>query len=412
MSDSPITESDTVKNISPRPLDGLRVIELGQILAGPFASAILGYFGAEIIKIESPILGDPIRNWRTVKDGTSLWWWSLGRNKQSVTINLKTEAGQKIVRDLCRDCDVLVENFRPGVMESWNLGPENIKTVNPNLIYSRISGYGQTGPYSDRPGFASVCEGFGGFRYLNGVPGELPVRPNLSLGDTLAGLHAALGICMAYINQLQKGNGHGQVVDVSIFESVFNMLEAVVPEYSGAGQIRQPSGSTITGIVPSNTYRCKDKKLIIIGANTNSMFERLMRKIERDDLASDTRLQNNSGRVEHEDLIDAAISDSTATVSLSTAICRLEDAGVAAGPILSVEDMFTNPHFQARGLFEEVMIGDKKLHIPAISPKLEDTPGYTDNPGPILGEHTDAVLQKMLGYSATDLAKLRKAGII
>ena len=412
MSDSPITESDTLKNINPRPLDGLRVIELGQILAGPFASAILGYFGAEIIKIESPTLGDPIRNWRTVKDGTSLWWWSLGRNKQSVTINLKTEAGQKIVRDLCRDCDVLVENFRPGVMESWNLGPENIKTVNPNLIYSRISGYGQTGPYSDRPGFASVCEGFGGFRYLNGVPGELPVRPNLSLGDTLAGLHAALGICMAYINQLQKGNGHGQVVDVSIFESVFNMLEAVVPEYSGAGQIRQPSGSTITGIVPSNTYRCKDKKLIIIGANTNSMFERLMRKIERDDLASDTRLQNNSGRVEHEDLIDAAISDWTATVSLNTAICRLEDAGVAAGPILSVEDMFTNPHFQARGLFEEVMIGDEKLHIPAIAPKLEDTPGYTDNPGPILGEHTDAVLQKMLGYSATDLAKLRKAGII
>ena len=247
---------------------------------------------------------------------------------------------------------------------------------------------------------------------LNGVPGELPVRPNLSLGDTLAGLHAALGICMAYIYQLKKGNGHGQVVDVSIFESVFNMLEAVVPEYSGAGQIRQPSGSTITGIVPSNTYRCKDKKLIIIGANTNSMFERLMREIERDDLASDTRLQNNSGRVEHEDLIDAAISDWTATVSLNTAISRLEDAGVAAGPILSVEDMFTNPHFQARGLFEEVMIGDKKLHIPAISPKLADTPGYTDNPGPILGEHTDAVLQEMLGYSATDLAKLRKAGII
>lgn len=412
MSDSPITESDIAKNINPRPLDGLRVIELGQILAGPFASAILGYFGAEIIKIESPALGDPIRNWRTVKDGTSLWWWSLGRNKQSVTIDLKTEAGQKIVRDLCRDCDVLVENFRPGVMESWNLGPENIKTVNPNLIYSRISGYGQTGPYSDRPGFASVCEGFGGFRYLNGVPGELPVRPNLSLGDTLAGLHAALGICMAYIYQLKKGNGHGQVVDVSIFESVFNMLEAVVPEYSGAGQIRQPSGSTITGIVPSNTYRCKDKKLIIIGANTNSMFERLMRKIGRDDLASDTRLQNNSGRVEHEDLIDAAISDWTATISLNTAICRLEDAGVAAGPILSVEDMFTNPHFQARGLFEEVMIGDKKLHIPAIAPKLEDTPGYTDNPGPILGEHTDAVLQEMLGYSATDLEKLRKAGII
>ena len=412
MSDSPITESDTVKNINPRPLDGLRVIELGQILAGPFASAILGYFGAEIIKIESPELGDPIRNWRTVKNGTSLWWWSLGRNKQSVTINLKTESGQEIVRDLCRDCDVLVENFRPGVMESWNLGPEDIKIINPNLIYSRISGYGQTGPYSDKHGFASVCEGFGGFRYLNGVPGELPVRPNLSLGDTLAGLHAALGICMAYINRLQKGNGHGQVVDVSIFESVFNMLEAVVPEYSGAGEIRQPSGSTITGIVPSNTYRCKDEKLIIIGANTNSMFERLMKTIGRNDLAFDTRLQNNPGRVAHESLIDSAISDWTATVSLSKAMCLLEDAGVAAGPILSVEDMFTNPHFQARGLFEEVMVNDEALHIPAIAPKLEDTPGYTDSPGPTLGAHTDAVLQKMLGFSGADLAKLREAGVI
>jgi crotonobetainyl-CoA:carnitine CoA-transferase CaiB-like acyl-CoA transferase len=235
----------------------MRVLELGQILAGAFTTTILGYFGAEVIKIETPGTGDIIRNWRTVKNGTSLWWWSLGRNKRSITINLKTEEGQQLVRDLCQHCDVLVENFRPGQMERWGLGPDTIKALNPDLIYTRISGYGQTGPYSERPGFASVCEGFGGFRYLNGVPGELPVRPNLSVGDSLAGLHAALGVCMAYIHRLQQGSGHdGQVVDVSIFESVFNLLEGVVPEYSGAGEIRQPSGSTITGIVPSNTYRC------------------------------------------------------------------------------------------------------------------------------------------------------------
>jgi len=402
----------TKKTHAERPLDGMRVLELGQILAGPFATSILGYFGAEIIKIEPPGTGDPIRTWRTVKNGTGLWWWSLARNKQSVTINLKTAEGQQLVRDLCEHCDVLVENFRPGQMERWGLGPDDIKALNPDLIYTRISGYGQTGPYSERPGFASVCEGFGGFRYLNGVPGELPVRPNLSIGDTLAGFHGALGVCMAYIRRLQQGSGHGQVVDVSIFESVYNLLEGVVPEYSGAGEVRQPSGSTITGIVPSNTYRCSDGKLIVIGANTKSMFERLMNAIGREDFAQDDRFSDNSGRVIHQDLLDGAIADWAATLSMDDALAVLQAAAVAGGPILNVEDMFEDPHYQARGAFEEITVDGEVLHIPSISPRLVDTPGRTDRPGPRLGEHTDSVLAELLGLGEAERKRLREAGVL
>ncbi len=395
-----------------RPLQGMRVLELGQILAGPFATTILGYFGAEIIKIEPPGTGDPIRTWRTIKNGTSLWWSSLARNKQSITINLKTEEGQQLVRDLCCQCDVLVENFRPGQMERWNLGPEIIKAINADLIYTRISGYGQTGPYAGRPGFASVCEGFSGFRYLNGEPGEIPVRPNLSIGDTLAGIHAALGVCMAYIRRLQKGAGHGQVVDVSIFESVFNLLEGVVPEYSGAGEIRQPSGSTITGIVPSNTYRCRDGKSIVIGANTESMFERLMQAIDRHDLADDERLTSNTGRVEHQDMIDTAIGDWTATLTLDEALAATKAAAIAAGPILNIEDMFNNPQYQARGAFEEVTVDGETLHVPSIAPRLAESPGRTNWPGPVLGEHSDTVLEDLLGLNETERNRLREKGVI
>lgn len=395
-----------------RPLEGMRVLELGQILAASFATSILAYFGAEVIKVEAPGSGDPIRKFRIVRNGTSLWWASLARNKQSITINLKSEEGQQLVRDLCEHCDVLVENFRPGQMERWGLGPDVIKTINPDLIYTRVSGYGQTGPYAERPGFASVCEGFGGFRYINGEPGEVPVRPNISLGDSLAGLHAALGVCMAYINRLQRGSGHGQVVDVSIFESVFNMLEGVVPEYSGANEIRQPSGSTITGIVPSNTYRCADGKTLVLGANTEPMFQRLMRAIGRDDLADDSRLVGNDGRVAHQELIDTAIADWTAGLSMQDALQVLEDAAVAAGPILNVEDMFAHPHYQARGAFEEVTVDGKPLHIPSISPRLVGTPGRTDHPGPRLGEHTEAVLRDLLELDDAALERLRRAEAI
>lgn len=395
-----------------RPLSGMRVIELGQILAGPFTSTLLGYFGAEVIKIEPPGTGDPIRTWRILKDGTSLWWFSHARNKKSVTVNLKTESGQQIVRDLVRKADVLVENFRPGQMEKWELGPDALKAINPNLIYSRISGYGQTGPYAGKPGFASVCEGFGGFRYVNGFPNEPPVRPNLSLGDTLAGMHAAFGILLAYVRRLKGEPAPGQVVDVSIFESVFNMLEGIVPEYSGAGVVRQPSGSTITGIVPSNTYRCADDKLIVIGANTNSMFKRLMETMARSDLAEDPRFADNAGRVDHQALIDGAIASWAGAIPSTEALARLDEANVAAGPIYSVEDMFSDPQYQARGLFERVEVGGEPLDIPAIVPRLSDTPGRTDWPGPELGSHTDEVLMGVLGYDATQVAGLRESGVI
>lgn len=395
-----------------RPLAGMRVIELGQILAGPFTSTLLGYFGAEIIKIEPPGTGDPIRTWRVMKNGTSLWWFSHARNKKSVTVNLKTSEGQQVVRDLVREADVIVENFRPGQMEKWDLGPDALRAINPDLIYARISGYGQTGPYARKPGFASVCEGFGGFRYVNGFPGEPPVRPNLSLGDTLAGMHAAFGILLAYVRRLKGARHPGQVVDVSIFESVFNMLEGVVPEYSGAGVVREPSGSTITGIVPSNTYRCGDDKLIVIGANTNSMFKRLMAAMGRPELAEDARFADNAGRVAHQSFIDGAIGDWTATLPSADALAVLDAANVAAGPIYSVEDMFLDPQYQARELFERVEVDGEPLDIPAIAPRLSDTPGRTDWPGPALGSHTDEVLTDVLGYDTNRIAALKEAGAI
>ncbi len=394
-------------------LQGMRVIETGQILAGPFAATLLGYFGAEVIKIEPPGTGDPIRTWREVRDGTSLWWWSHARNKKSVTLNLKSERGQQILRDLCASSDVLIENLRPGQMEKWALGPEQISAVNPQLIYARVSGYGQTGPNSHLPGFASVCEGYGGLRYVNGFPGEAPVRANLSLGDTLAGMHAAFGILLAYIRRLQsQAQDSGQVVDVSIFESVYNMLEGVVPEFSGAGVVRQPSGSTITGIVPSNTYRCKDQKLIVIGANTNSMFERAMRAMQRDDLADDETLRDNAGRVAQQASLDAAIGDWAATQTAEQALTTLEQAGVAAGPIYSVEDMFSDPHYQARGAFERVQANGEPLDIPAIYPRLTDTPGRTRWPGPSLGQHTDEVLAQLLEIDGADRQRLREDDVI
>ncbi len=396
-----------------RPLEGFRIVETGQILAGPFATTLLAYFGAEVIKIEPPGSGDPIRTWRVTRDGTSLWWYSHARNKKSVTVNLKTAAGQAVVRDLLRHADALVENFRPGQMEKWHLGPDDVAAVNPDLVYARVSGYGQTGPYAARPGFASVCEGFGGFRYVNGHPGEIPVRPNLSIGDTLAGMHAAFGILLAWIHRLRgRASNGGQVVDVSIFESVFNMMEGVVPEYSGAGVVREPSGSTITGIVPSNTYRCRDGRLIVIGANTDSMFVRLMKAIGRDDMADDPALAGNVGRVAEQSRVDGAIADWAMTVDADEALALLESVAVASGPIYSVEQMFADPQYRARGLFERVEVAGAPLDIPAIVPKLSATPGRTDWPGPALGEHTDEVLSGLLGYDAERIAALREAGVV
>ncbi|MDX1528307.1 MAG: CaiB/BaiF CoA-transferase family protein, partial [Gammaproteobacteria bacterium] len=313
---------------TPRPLEGVRVVEMGQLIAGPFAGCVLAYFGAEVIKIEPPGSGDALRNWRVLKDGTSLWWRSLGRNKKSLSVNLRSDQGREIVRRLAAQSDVLIENFRPGTLEKWGLDPEALKADNPKLIVARISGYGQTGPYSERPGFASVCEGFGGFRYINGFPGQPPVRPNLSLGDTLAGLHAVIGVLLSLHHREQQGAGRGQVVDVAIYESVYNMLEAVVPEFNGAGIVREPSGSTLTGIVPTNTYPCADGRYVIIGGNGDSIFRRLMTAAGRPEMASDPRLANNAGRVAHQQEVDEAIAAWTAGLESGEVLGILEQAEV------------------------------------------------------------------------------------
>jgi crotonobetainyl-CoA:carnitine CoA-transferase CaiB-like acyl-CoA transferase len=393
-----------------RPLSGIRVLELGQLLAGPFAGTLLAYFGAEVIKVEPPGGGDQIRRWRVLRDGTSLWWRSLGRNKKCITLDLKSTDGRELARKLAARSDVLIENFRPGTLEGWDLGPDTLKALNPELIVARISGYGQTGPYAERPGYASVCEGVGGFRHVNGFPDGPPVRPNLSMGDTLAGLHAALGILLA-LQARHNGSG-GQVVDVALFEAVYNLLEGVVPEYDSAGVVRGPSGSTLTGIVPTNTYRCADGRYVIIGGNGDSIYKRLMTAIGRADLAEDPRLAHNDGRVEHEREIDAAIESWTCERDSADVLTVMERARVPAGPIYSVADMFTDPHYQARGLFEQVTIDGRPLKIPAIAPRLDATPGGTDWPGPEVGSHNAEVFGDLLGLDARAQDELRAAGVI
>ena len=392
-----------------RPLEGLRVIELGQLLAGPFTGTILGYFFPDVIKVEPPA-GDPIRGWRVVRDGMSLWYRSLGRNKKSVTLDLKSERGRELVMELLATADVVIENFRPGAMEKWGLGPDAVKARNPGIIYTRISGYGQDGPYSSKPGYASVTEGFGGFRYVNGEPGEAPVRPNISLGDTVAAIHAALGVALAVI-QKHKG-GEGQVIDVALYESVFNLMEGVVPEYDGGGVVREPSGTTVTGIVPTNTYRCDDGKYVVIGGNGDAIFKRLMVSAGRSDMAENPAMADNAGRIVHEQEIDAALGEWCAAHSSTHIINELEEVRVPVGPIYSVEDMLADPHYNARGMFEQVEIDGEPLKIPAIMPKLSATPGRTDFPGGAIGANNDEVLQGILALSDEQVAQLRDDGVI
>lgn len=392
-----------------RPLDGVRVIEVGQLIAGPFAGCMLGYFGAEVIKIEPPE-GDAIRNWRVLENGTSFWWRSIGRNKKSIALDLKKPEGQDIARQLIEHADVVIENFRPGVMESWGLGPEVFKISNPGLIYARISGYGQTGPYASKPGFASVCEGISGFRYVNGFPNQAPVRPNLSIGDTISGIHAALGIALAL---LQRNNsGAGQIVDVALYESMFNLMEAVVPEFSGAGVVREPSGTTVTGIVPTNTYRCKNGKYVVIGGNGDSIFQRLMQVAGHPEMAADPRMANNAGRVQHELEIDNALAAWCMSKDADEILQLLEQARVPAGPIYSVKDMLADPHFVARGMFEQVEINGKPLQLPAIAPKLSQTPGVTNWPGGDIGSHTLDILQDVLNFTPEQIEHLKASGVI
>jgi len=394
-----------------RPLQGVRVIEMGQLLAGPFTGTMLAYFGAEVIKVEPPG-GDPIRGWRLVRDGTSLWYRSLGRNKKSVTLDLKSERGRQLAGQLIDTADGVIENFRPGLMEKWGLGPEQARERNPGLVYARISGYGQTGPYASKPGYASVTEGFGGFRYLNGEPGQAPVRPNISMGDTVAAIHAALGITLALIQRAKPGSGVGQVIDVALYESIFNLMEGIVPEFDGGGVIREPSGTTVTGIVPTNTYRCDDGKFVVIGGNGDSIFKRLMEAAGRSDMAENPAMADNAGRVEHEAEIDEALALWCAAHSSAHVINTLEDVRVPVGPIYSVEDMMTDPQYLARGMFEQVEINGEPLKIPAILPRLEGTPGRTDWPGGDIGSHNDEVLRDILQLDDDQIGILRGDGVI
>jgi formyl-CoA transferase len=396
----------------PGPLAGIKVLELGQAIAGPFAAAFLAWFGAEVIKVEPPATGDPLRNWRVVREGTSLWWYSMARNKKCVTLNLRVAEGQRIARELAKRVDVVLENFRPGTLEKWGLSYEELQKENPGIILARISGYGQTGPNSQKPGFAAVAEAFGGLRYVTGEPGRPPVRPNLSLGDSVAGLHAALGIVMALYHRDARG-GRGQVIDVALYETVLNLMEGTIPEFDLAGVKRQREGMRLTGIVPSGTYPCADGEYIVIGANGDSIFRRLMSAMGRDDLANDARLAQNEGRSLHLDEIDDAISSWTKRHNSAQAIRLLEAADVPSGPIYSAAEMLEDPHYRERGVYQQVALpGGESVKIPTVAPKLAGTPGGLRWIGPPLGAHNSEVYREWLGLPAAELARLKSAGVI
>jgi formyl-CoA transferase len=392
-------------------LNGVRVLELGQLIAGPFAGFMLGGFGAEVIKVEPPKVGDPMRGWRMVHDGTSLWWYSIARNKKSITLDLRDSRAHGLLKQLVKKCDILVENFRPGRMEEWGLGYDELARENPGLIMVRVSGWGQDGPYASRPGFASVAESIGGLRHIVGDPDRPPVRTGISLGDSLAGLHAVIGALTA-LHHREK-TGRGQVVDTAIYESVFNMMESTLPEYDFFGHVRERSGAKLAGIVPTNTYRCKDGKYVIIGGNGDSIFQRLMRAAGRADLAEDARLKSNPGRVQHEPEIDRAIEAWTSQLSYDEVFAALEKAEVPAGPIYSIADIARDPQYAARNMFEQVELpGGRSLKIPSVVPKLSETPGETRWIGPALGAHNQEVYGDLLGISAAELDSLRTAGVI
>ena len=399
------------------PLAGLKVLELGQLIAGPFAAKTLADFGAEVIKIEPPGAGDPLRKWRLLKDGTSVWWQVQSRNKRSVALDLKQPEARDIVRQLAQDADVLIENFRPGAMEGWGLGPDDLLKLNPSLIVLRISGYGQTGPYRDRPGFGVVAEAMSGLRHLTAEPGHVPVRVGISLGDTLAALHGVIGILLALQHRRnsqtpQAPRGVGQVIDVALYEAVFNCMESLLPEYSAFGAVRGPAGSALPGIAPSNAYRCSDGGYALIAGNGDSIFKRLMKVIDREDFGADPTLADNAGRVARVAELDTAIGLWTATRTVDEVMAALDAAAVPAGRIYTVADIAADPHYQARGMLDSVRMDDgSTLAVPGITPKLSLTPGGHRRNAPTLGQDTDAVLQE-LGLTAAQIQGLKDKGIV
>jgi formyl-CoA transferase len=403
------SEATTTK---PGPLDGLTVIEMGTLIAGPFCGQILGDFGATVIKIEDPKAGDPMRQWgRSLPKGHSPWWPVIGRNKRSVTLDLRTAEGQDIARRLIGGADVLVENFRPGALEKWGLGYERLSADNPGLVMARVSGFGQTGPYSSRAGYALIGEAMGGLRYITGEPDRAPARAGISVGDSLAGLHAALGTMMAL--HARHRSGKGQIVDAAIYESVLSVMENLITEYGLTGYVRERSGSVLPGIAPSNAYPTKDGALVVIGANQDTLFRRLCDAMGRPELAQDPRYAGHAARGEHQAELDALIGAWTATLDAEALLALMETSGVAAGRVYRAPDMLDDPQFTAREAIVEVphpVFGAVKMQN--AFPRLTGTPGSVRWPGPALGEHTDAVLTERLGMSTDEISGLRERGVI
>jgi formyl-CoA transferase len=387
----------------PHALEGIKVLELGQLIAGPFAAKMLADFGAQVVKVEPPGAGDPLRKWRLLKDGTSLWWQAQSQHKQSVALDLNDPAAQQIVRDLAAESDVLVENFRPGTLEAWNLGPEELLRINPRLVVLRISGFGQTGPYARRPGFGVIAEAMGGLRHLTGEPGRTPVRVGVSLGDTLAALHGVIGVLLAL--QARQRTGRGQVVDVALYEAVFNCMESLLPEFSVFGAVRAPAGSALPGIAPSNAYPCVDGHVLIAG-NGDSIFRRLMARIGRDDLGESPSLADNSGRVHQAAELDAAIAIWTRQRHVQQVLDEMEGAGVPAGRIYTAADIAQDPHYAARGMLQQAWLPDgTAVIVPGVVPKLSDTPGRPPGRAPQqVGEHTREVLARIEARSTVRAA--------
>ena len=400
-----------VSNEKKGPLVGVKVIELGTLIAGPFCGRMLAEFGAEVIKIESPQGGDQLRQWRKMYKGTSLWWYVQARNNKSLSLNLREPEGQAIVRELVREADIVVENFRPGALEKWNIGWEQLSKINPQLIMARLSGYGQDGPYRDRPGFGVVAEAMSGMRYVTGYPEQPPVRLGISIGDGIAALHAVIGVMMALHHRNANG-GKGQVVDVALYESVFNMMESFIPEFDVLGYKRERAGNALPGITPSNTYPTREGKFVIVGANNDSLFKRMMMAIGREDLAQDVTLSTNTGRVPRAAELDQAITQWTQAHDLPEVLAALEAAEIPVGRVYDPEDIVNDVHYAARKMIEKWPLPDgKSMRIPAVIPKLTDSPGGTRWLGPTLGEHTNEILSG-LGYSEEAQNALRAKGVI
>ncbi len=400
----------SIPQLTPGALAGLRVVEMGQLIAGPFAGKTLGDFGADVIKIEAPGAGDPLRNWRLIQDGTSVWWQVQSRNKRSIALDLRNAEGQAIARELIAKADVLIENFRPGTMESWGMSYEALSQNNPGLVMLRISGYGQTGPYRDLPGFGAIGEAMGGLRHLTGEPGHVPVRCGISIGDTLAALHGTIGVLTALYHRKVNG-GQGQVIDVALTEAVFNVMESLVPEYSAFGAVREPAGSALPGIAPSNAYRCSDGVVLVAG-NGDSIFKRLMQTIGRDDLGNDPALADNAGRVARVEELDRAIGAWTVARSVNEVLRQLGEARVPAGRVYTARDIVNDPHYRARDMIlKQRTRNGHELEVPGVVPKLLGTPGSIRSSAPNLGDDTDAVLSE-LDYAPQDIAALRERKVV